>query len=196
MMAHLPLELLTFCILPQLDQVSLARLAKTCTRMRSAVHTFLLKSKTLDMKDVIYWIETENRLVDCSDALKAAFMFLTRNTSVISLRKLKMWGHPDQPTMVNLNTIRKLIKQNRNLEELSLVNMKLTDHLMDVIMKLPKLKYLQLSPALINKGSNPYVKIKELKQKGCEITGVGQQREEYWKGTARVFNLKFRNHVN
>ena len=166
----LPLELLTCSILPLLDNISLSKLSQTCTTMQSVVSDYLLNSKTLDMSDVIKWIEEGERianirwkenltsfyttgkyLYDRKDAFygdrrKLAFMFLTRNYSVAKLKKLRMSGHPyDKEPMVKLQTIKKLIKQNRGLEELSLINTKLTNPLLDVISDLPKLDYLNLT---------------------------------------------------
>eukprot|EP00092_Neocalanus_flemingeri_P066036 GFUD01080393.1.p1 GENE.GFUD01080393.1~~GFUD01080393.1.p1 ORF type:complete len:171 (+),score=35.41 GFUD01080393.1:58-570(+) len=147
-LATLPPELLTL-ILPQLDQISLIRLAGTCASMRSNIYDFLQNSKTLDMKNI----------------QKAAFMFLTRNGSVTSLTRLSLWAHPDR-SMVNLNRVRKFVRQNRNLEALSLVNIQLIDPLLDVIMKLPQLKFLEVSHVK----KSQILEVKKLKKKGCRVS--------------------------
>ena len=170
-LTSLPLEVLACSILPLLDNISLSKLSQSCTTMRTAVSDHLLNSKILDMSDVISWIEevertdntrwqedmksfytTGQHLYDrkegayYGDRRKEAFLFLTRNVTVTKLKKLDLSGYPyTKEPMVKLQTIKKLIKQNRNLEELCLTNIKLTNPLLAIISDLPKLNHLLLN---------------------------------------------------
>eukprot|EP00092_Neocalanus_flemingeri_P024503 GFUD01026572.1.p1 GENE.GFUD01026572.1~~GFUD01026572.1.p1 ORF type:complete len:194 (+),score=61.65 GFUD01026572.1:65-646(+) len=186
-LTSLPLEVTSCSILPLLDHVSLAKLGQSCTSMRSAVSFYLQTNKNLDMTAVTRWIENEEaRDVDRMEVIlndpvrsreyvycdrkKVAFKFLTRNVTVTHLKKLTMTS---SWPMANLNTVKKLIKQNKDMEELSIVNMKLTNSLLDVISELPKLKYLKLSPNLReNKVNHLFDILMEIKKKGCEMCCV------------------------
>eukprot|EP00092_Neocalanus_flemingeri_P083797 GFUD01105187.1.p1 GENE.GFUD01105187.1~~GFUD01105187.1.p1 ORF type:complete len:196 (-),score=48.28 GFUD01105187.1:100-687(-) len=188
-LTSLPLEVTSCSILPLLDYVSLAKLGQSCTSMRSAVSFYLQTNKNLDMTAVTRWIENEEaRDVDrifmeeiLNDSIRSreyvycdrkqvAFKFLTRNVTVTHLKKLTMTS---SWPMANLNTVKKLIKQNKDMEELSIVNMKLTNSLLDVISELPKLKYLKLSPNLReNKVNHLLAILMEIKKKGCEMCCV------------------------
>ena len=171
----LPTELLTCSLIPLLDHVSMSRLSQTCSTMRDVVHDHLLTSKSLDMTAVAKWIcdvrseadagwplDTDmEKILLGGDREKGAFMFLTRNATVIKLRKLTIGGDP-----VHLAIIKKVIKQNKDIEELSLVDIKVTNCLMKIVNKLPKLKYLEISPARhLLKASNFWPIVKEQKEK-------------------------------
>eukprot|EP00092_Neocalanus_flemingeri_P075589 GFUD01093649.1.p2 GENE.GFUD01093649.1~~GFUD01093649.1.p2 ORF type:complete len:183 (+),score=56.11 GFUD01093649.1:66-614(+) len=167
-LTSLPLEVTSCSILPLLDHVSLAKLGQSCTSMRSAVSVYLQTNKNLDMTAVTRWIENEeardvDRMEVYCDRKKVAFKFLTRNVTVTHLKKLTMTS---SWPMANLNTVKKLIKQNKDMEELSIVNMKLTNSLLNVISELPKLRYLKLSP---NPPENLFDILMEIKKKGCEL---------------------------
>ena len=99
------------------------------TRWQEDMKSFLITGQHLyDRNDRNYY----------GDRRKEAFLFFTRNVTVTKLKKLKLSGHPyDKEPMVKLQTIKKLIKQNRHLEELCLINIKLA-----IISALPKLNHL------------------------------------------------------
>jgi hypothetical protein len=200
----LPTEVLTCSLLPLLDHVSMSRLSQTCSTMRDVVHDHLLTSKSLDMTDVDRWIsdvrseayagwpfntDMEKVLLG-GDREKGAFMFLTRNATVTRLRKLTIGGDP-----VHLPIIKKLVKQNKDIEELSLVDIKVTNCLMKIINKLPKLTYLEISPARhLLKASNFWPVVKELKEKECQVFGVIPQCG--WSSTQKrtVWDLSLFEH--
>ena len=172
MITSLPLELLTTSLLPLLDFLTLAQLAQTCTTMRAAVSDRLLTMKTLDMIAMSRWIERIANQGTAQYRKKTAFRFLTVNGTVSSLRKLKIGGNSTGKPMADLNTLKKVIRKNKNLEELSLVNMTVSNSLLEVIKELPKLKHLQIYLATDKNKVDKlkfYAMMKEMKKKGCTI---------------------------
>ena len=70
--------------------------------------------------------------------------------------------------VASLNDIKKLLRNNPNLEEVTLVNVKLTSSCLDQMLKLPKIKYVKVSPDIC-----PGVKftdaMEQLEKKGCKV---------------------------
>ena len=115
---------------------------------------------------------------------KAAFMFLTRYASITHLRKLKMFlGMPMSP--VNLCTVKKLLRQNKDLEELHLTLgrdfHRFKDSFMEIICKPPKLKSLSLwIPNNMVNNMVIYTRYKELEDKGCQVCVHKKPSEARW----------------
>ena len=167
-LTNLPREVITCSILPLLDHFSLAMISQTCTSLKSAVSHFLTTNRMLNMVPVSRRIEL-GTLAMAGDRKKAAFMFLTKNVTVNCLRKLHIDDHPAMP-VASLGTIKKLVKLNKNLEELTLVNIKLAGPILKIISQLPKLKYLKLSPDICQDKEDKFSDfMEELEKKGCEI---------------------------
>merc|ERR1719504_427 len=102
------------------------------------------------------------------DRKKAAFMFLTKNVTVTCLRKLHIDDNPTMP-VADLGTIKKLVKLNKNLEELTLVNVKLANPILQLITQLPMLKSLELSPDFYQDNEDEFFDFMEqLEKNGCE----------------------------
>ena len=164
----LPKEVLTNCLLPLLDHFTLGRVAQTCNGLRSAVQSFLETNRVLNMIPTSRVIET-GELSMAGVRKKAAFIFLTKSYSVNCLRKLFIDDHPAMP-VASVANIKKLIKRNRNLEELILVNIKLSSAMLDDISKLPKLKSLKLSPDIcVDKEDKFSDYMESIEKRGCDI---------------------------
>ena len=164
----LPTEVITCSILPILDHFSLAMVAQTCTTLNKAVSHFLTTNKVLNMVPVSRRIEM-GTLATAGERKKAAFMFLTKKNTVNCLKKLYIDDHPAMP-VASLATIKKLVKQNRNLEELMLINLKLNPPFLQIITQLPRLKYLRLSPDMCQDKEDKFSDfMEELERNGCEI---------------------------
>jgi len=167
-LTNLPKEIVTCFILPVLDHFSLANIAVTSKGMMSLAISFLSTNKTLNMIPVSRRIEM-GTLSKAADRKKSAFAFLTRNATVSCLRKIHIDDHLAMP-VANISTIKKLIRINKNLEELTLVNMKLTIQILDLISKLPRLRYLKLSPDICADKDDRFSDFMEaLEKKGCDI---------------------------
>ena len=102
-------------------------------------------------------------------------MFLTRNASITRLRKLKIFACKP---MCLLNTVKTLIRQNKDLEKLHLTfnynhNAPCTMRsFMEIICELPKLKNLTVvAPSKNIKAIGFY--IRKLEKKGCRICTHG-----------------------
>ena len=136
--------------------------------MMSLAISFLSTNRTLNMIPVSRRIEM-GTLSKAGERKKSAFAFLTRNTTVSCLRKIQIDDHPAMP-VARIPTIKKLIKMNDDLEELTLVNMKLPIQVLEQISKLPRLKYLKLSPDICADKEDRFSDFMEaLEMKGCDI---------------------------
>jgi len=167
-LTKLPTEVVTCFILPILDHFSLAMVSQTCTILNNAVSHFLTTNRELNMIPVSRRIEM-GALTMAGERKKAAFMFLTKNNTVNCLRKLYIDDHPAMP-VASMANIKKLVKQNRNLEELMLINLKLNPPFLQIITQLPRLKYLRLSPDMCQDKEDKFSDfMEELESKGCEI---------------------------
>ena len=84
---HIPKEVLIYCILPFLDQFTLAKLSQTCTPLGYAVTNYLTVTRTLDMSLIFTRIMNRGSKMGTADVRKGAFMFLTKNATITGLRK-------------------------------------------------------------------------------------------------------------
>jgi len=143
------------CILSKVDPASLIRASMTCTSMRTSVDNFLITNKVVDMtgKDLVS-MEWDKR--------RELFCFLTKNGSVTNLRKLVM-----NDELSSLQLIRKVLTRNKKLENVVLLNIKLSSSSMSLIRNLPKLKLLKLSFEMCEEESDEmFIELKMLEQ-GC-----------------------------
>jgi len=143
-------------ILEKVNPFSLVMISMTCSSMRTMVDTFLLTNKVVDM--------TEK---DCRsmgwDKRRELFRFLTKNGSITNLRKLVM-----NDELSSLHLIRKVLTRNKKLENVVLVNIKLSSSSMSLIKNLPELKLLKISYEMCEDESDEmFIELKMLDQ-GCQ----------------------------
>lgn len=168
-LSSLPQEVILTGLLPWLDEFSLCRVSQTSKGLQANVTSFLLSRPALNMTRVSRRIERTGELATSTRRKQAAFRFLTVNHSVARLRWLEMDDHPAMPA-ATLSTVKKLIRQNKRLETLLLVNMKLPPATLQLISGLASLQQLTLSPDICQDKEDRFSDIMEqLESRGCSI---------------------------
>jgi len=171
----------------------------TSKQMKNKVEDFLKFNKSLDLRLVSRFIEENifalpffiRNEVDCLEYLtidpekrrkKAALLFLSRNGTVDCLKTLKIVEMESRfgkrvcanyyPTVL----INKILKNNRNLEELVLINVSFTSKMLELIGELSKLKHLVLK---VLNGRPVLFQVREMMQEvrrkygtDCELNGL------------------------
>ena len=164
-------SLVTSSIISYLDPASLALLAKTCTTMRIDVDNYLTTNRVVDMT-----VEPCRSMA--WDRRREAFMFLTKNGSVKNLRKLAM-----DDELESLQLIKKVVKMNKKLEELSLTNIKIIRAIVTIIKNLPNLEVFKLSSDMCVAGyyRNELFEREELWENSCKCIKVSSKFHPYFE---------------
>jgi len=156
-----PRDILDTNILPLLSYLDLGRLSQASVTMLRVVENYLSVYTSLDMSLVTARLSPE----DWPAKLPKAFVFLTKGAK--SLRRLVIENYEYAP-VASLETLRKVLRKNQNLQIVTLINIKLTSSVMRVILELENLKRLEISPEIC-----PGVKftniLEMIVKKGCKV---------------------------
>jgi len=191
---ELPRDIFISNLLPMLDVLDIYRLYCVSVEIRSIINDYLKTIKSIDMTKLFDKIEEAARFSMISAVTarnwKNKFLaFLTKTATC--LKKIKVvdkrsvvnyWGREKQS--IDIKNIINLIRMNRNLKEVTLVNLNMSIYVRQLIADLPKIKYFEVTSDLYGTSSftrEPLVGdkftsiIEDLKKKGCTVKIVDRR---------------------